>query len=159
MVNFRYQRYVDSYQARKLNCNSNSICFISTTVFLVFPQAILGVIDRNGVGSIGIDYQVNDTLDILVENQGHINFMLLNDPKGIIQNVTLHGVILTNWTIFPLRLDPDDVAMILNTSNVLGTPSDPSEPASFYVGSIPAMPDGKPPLDTFLYLKNWSKVS
>ncbi|CAB4021117.1 beta-galactosidase-like [Paramuricea clavata] len=83
--------------------------------------------------------------------------MLLNDPKGIIQNVTLHGVILTNWTIFPLSLDPDDVAMILNISNVLGTPSDPSEPVSFYVGSIPAMPDGKPPLDTFLYLKNWSK--
>lgn len=117
-----------------------------------------GVIDRNGVGSIGIDYQENDTLDILVENQGHTNFMLLNDPKGIIQNVTLHGVTLANWTIFPLSLDPDDIAVILNTTTVLDSNSDPSGSASFYVGSIPAMPDGKPPLDTFLYLKNWSKV-
>jgi hypothetical protein len=85
--------------------------------------------------------------------------MLLNDPKGIIQNVTLHGVILTNWTIFPLSLDPDDVAVILNTSEVFDSHSDPSGPASFYVGSIPSMPDEEPPLDTFLHLKNWSKVS
>ena len=117
-----------------------------------------GVIDRNGVGSIGIDYQENDILDILVENQGHTNFLLLNDPKGIIQNVTLHGIILANWTIFPLSFDPDDIAMILNISTVPDSPSDPFGPASFYVGNIPAMPDGKPPLDTFLYLKNWSKV-
>ena len=123
-----------------------------------FPQIKQGVIDRNGVGNIGIDYQENDTLDILVENQGHINFMLLNDPKGIIQNVTLNGVILANWTIFPLSFDPGDIAIILNTSKVLDSPSDASGAVSFYVGSIPAMPDGKPPLDTFLYLKNWSKV-
>lgn len=110
------------------------------------------------MGNIGIDYQENDTLNILVENQSHINFMLLNDPKGIIQNVTLNGVILANWTIFPLSFDPGDIAIILNTSKVLDSPSDSSGAVSFYVGSIPAMPDRKPPLDTFLYLKNWSKV-
>ena len=86
--------------------------------------------------------------------------MLLNDPKGIIQNITLHGVVLTNWTIFSLSLDPDDVAMILNdTTDVLSNPSDAYGAASFYVGNIPTMPEGKPPLDTFLYVKNWSKVS
>ena len=125
------------------------------TIFL--NQEKQGVIDRNGVGSIDINFNENDTLDILVENQGHINFMLLNDLKGIIQNVTLHRVILTNWTIFPLGLDPDDVTTILNTSEVLDSPLDPSGPASFYVGTIPAMPDGEPPLDTFLRLRNWFK--
>ncbi|XP_028397866.1 beta-galactosidase-like [Dendronephthya gigantea] len=125
------------------------------TIFL--NQEKQGVLDRNGLGSIGIEFKENDILDILVENQGHINFMLLNDPKGVIQNVTLHDAVLTNWTIFPLSLDPDDVAIILNKSDQVGSPSGPSEPASFYVGDIPAMPDGKAPLDTFLYLKNWSK--
>ena len=85
--------------------------------------------------------------------------MLLNDPKGIIQNVTLHGVTLTNWTIFPLSLDPDDITTILDTLEVQDSTLDPSGPASFYVGTIPAMPNGKPPLDTFLHLKNWFKVS
>ena len=127
--------------------------------YVWYLQEKQGVIDRNGLGSFGIEFEENDILDILVENQGHINFLLLNDPKGIIQNVTLRDVVLTNWTIFPLSLDSDDVAIIVNQSYNIGSPSSPSGPASFYVGDIPAMPEGGAPLDTFLYLKNWAKVS
>ena len=122
-------------------------------------QVKKGVPDRNGLGQIEIDYNENDTLDILVENEGHINFALLNDPKGIIQNVTLDTTVLADWNIFPLRLDADDVQKILDESETFDRSSDLLSLVSFYVGSIPEMPDGRPALDSFLYLKQWSKVS
>ncbi len=45
-------------------------------------------------------------LDILVEGMGHINFaQFIIDPKGITDRVTLNGMTLMNWEIFPLPMD------------------------------------------------------
>jgi beta-galactosidase len=44
-------------------------------------------------------------LDILVEGMGHINFaQYLIDRKGITDRVTLNGMTLMNWEIYPLPL-------------------------------------------------------
>lgn len=47
------------------------------------------------------------TLDILVENGGRINYgqEMLDNRKGILGSVTLHGKELTGWSMFPLPFD------------------------------------------------------
>ena len=97
---------------------------ITTDITSSLLQVKKGALDRNGLGQIEIDYNENDTLDILVENQGHINFALLNHLKGIIQNVTLDTTVLTDWNIFSLRLDADDVQKILDESETFDRSSD-----------------------------------
>ncbi|MBK8496608.1 MAG: beta-galactosidase [Chitinophagaceae bacterium] len=48
----------------------------------------------------------NPVLDILVEGMGHINFaQFMIDRKGITDRVTLNGMTLMNWEIFPLPMD------------------------------------------------------
>ncbi|MBS1610656.1 MAG: beta-galactosidase, partial [Bacteroidetes bacterium] len=50
-----------------------------------------------------VEYPV---LDILVEGMGHINFaQYMIDRKGITDRVTLNGMTLMDWQIFPLPLD------------------------------------------------------
>ena len=45
-------------------------------------------------------------LEILVEGMGHINFaQLMIDRKGITDRVTLNGMTLMHWEIFPLPMD------------------------------------------------------
>lgn len=45
-------------------------------------------------------------LEILVEGMGHINFaQYMIDRKGITDRVTLNGMTLMNWNIFPLPMD------------------------------------------------------
>ena len=48
----------------------------------------------------------NPVLEILVEGMGHINFaQYMIDRKGITDRVTLNGMTLMNWDIFPLPMD------------------------------------------------------
>lgn len=47
-------------------------------------------------------------LQILVENQGRINFNIANDFKGLLGDVKLDGAILLNWTITGYPLDRYD---------------------------------------------------
>ena len=53
----------------------------------------------------------NPVLDILVEGMGHINFaQYMIDRKGITDRVTLNGMTLMNWQIYPLPLDEKFIA-------------------------------------------------
>ncbi len=48
----------------------------------------------------------NPILDILVEGMGHINFaQFMIDRKGITDRVTLNGMTLMNWLVYPLPMD------------------------------------------------------
>lgn len=48
----------------------------------------------------------NPVLDILVEGMGHINFaQFMIDRKGITDRVTLNGMTLMNWLVYPLPMD------------------------------------------------------
>lgn len=53
------------------------------------------------------------TLDILVEGMGHINFaQFMIDRKGITDRVTLNGMTLMNWEIYPLPMNPEFVTAV-----------------------------------------------
>lgn len=102
-----------------------------------------------------IEVKEGATLDILVENMGRINYgPHLQDPKGILGNVTLNSVVLRNWTIYPLHLD-DFVGGKKSSLTKLNGKSSVQIP-SFYSGNIPPSPDGIP-MDTFLKLPGWFK--
>ena len=96
-------------------------------------------------------------LDILVENMGRLNKGIA-DPKGILGNVTLNGVILMNWQIYPINLDnlfsaafEFPIHSVKSRNDVFGM-SNNFAPSFFYreftVNSSH---------DTFLYLPGWSK--
>ncbi|MGH9408500.1 MAG: beta-galactosidase [Vicinamibacterales bacterium] len=77
------------------------------TVFL--DGTLVGTIDRR-LGETSIDLpqpsSAAPTLDILVEGMGHINFAsAMIDRKGITDRVTLSGMTLMNWKVYPLPLD------------------------------------------------------
>lgn len=98
-------------------------------------------------------------MDILVENMGRINYgPHLQDPKGILGNVTLGEVELMNWKMYPLDFDPVVAAAkpMYMYNNVDEYEADTQIP-SFYSGVIPPAPDGIP-RDTFLKLPGWFKV-
>ncbi len=59
----------------------------------------------------------NPVLDILIEGMGHINFaQYMIDRKGITDRVTLNGMTLMNWQIYPLPLDDKFIASIKQTA-------------------------------------------
>jgi beta-galactosidase len=59
------------------------------------------------------DVIINDpVLEILVEGMGHINFaQFMIDRKGITDRVTLNGMTLMNWEIFPIPMDYEFVKL------------------------------------------------
>lgn len=87
---------------------------------------------------------------------GRINYgSALQDPKGIVGSVTLDKMVLSDWSIYPLDLDPV-VMKAFVPSEFEG--EDNIQVPSFYTGTIPPSPDGTP-RDTFLNLPGWFKVS
>ena len=71
----------------------------------------------------------------------------LQDPKGIVGNVTLDKMVLSDWSIYPLDLDPVVKGSVPSEFEV----EDNIQIPSFYTGTIPPSPDGTP-RDTFLKL-------
>jgi beta-galactosidase len=64
------------------------------------------------------DVVVNDpVLEILVEGMGHINFaQFMIDRKGITDRVTLNGMTLMNWEMYPLPMDYEMMERGTNTT-------------------------------------------
>lgn len=130
-------------------------------VFLFFfwkvRQATL--IRVGGKTSAAIKVKAGATLDILVENMGRINYgPHLQDPKGILGDVTLNEVVLKNWMMYPLHLDLVVGVNYKKSSHATVNDDEASvQIPSFYTGNIPPAPDGIPK-DTFLNLPGWFKV-
>ena len=94
-------------------------------------------------------------LQMLVENQGRINFgHLLEDRKGILNGVLLNGTQLTGWVSSSVPLNSSFSASIFHALPPSG--SLPSA-AVFFKGSLPPFPKGVAVNDTFLLLKGWTK--
>lgn len=89
------------------------------------------------------------TLDILVENMGRINFgpYLLKNTKGIVEGVELNGRPVENWQMYSLPFDDPGKMILSKTANL----SD----------GIPAIKKGEFELketgDTYLDLSTWGK--
>lgn len=88
-------------------------------------------------------------LDILVEGMGRINYgPRLLDRKGITERVTLGGMTVMEWEVFPLPLD----AAYLGSLR-FGPPDPAAPPAKFYRGVFRLAATG----DTYLDMSGWSK--
>ena len=106
---------------------------------------LAGTLDRRlGQAHVAINLSAADnTLDILVENLGRINFgpHLRDDRKGITESVTLDGKELTGWEIYPLPMT--DLKSLQFSKSVTRTPA-------FYRGTFNLTRVG----DTFLDVRN-----
>ncbi|MGF2411046.1 glycoside hydrolase family 35 protein [Ferruginibacter sp.] len=89
------------------------------------------------------------TLDILVENMGRINFgpYLLKNTKGIVEGVELNGKTVENWQMFGLPFDAPGKIKLTATAKL--------------ADGIPAIKKGifnlKETGDTYLDLSTWGK--
>ena len=113
---------------------------------------LVGRIDRmRGQNSLEIPKGIGDgdaTLDILVDAMGRVNFGdRLIDRKGITERVTLAGVTLMSWDVFPI---PMDVAFLGALHFAAG---DTTSSPAFYRGTF----DLKSVGDTYLDMKGRTK--
>jgi beta-galactosidase len=112
----------------------------------------VGTIDRTKGELTGIDIPkaepANETLDLLVEGMGRINYgPRLVDRKGITDRVTLNNMTLMNWEVFPLPMDEDYLAR-------LGFSGRRAErPGNFFRGRFELQKLG----DTYLDMRGWAK--
>jgi beta-galactosidase len=90
----------------------------------------------------------NETLDILVEAMGRINFgPRLVDRKGITERVTLNNMTLMGWDVHPLPMDEDFMSRLkFGRRRAL-------RPANFFRGRF----DLGTPGDTYLDMSGWKK--
>ncbi|PFX18824.1 Beta-galactosidase [Stylophora pistillata] len=122
------------------------------TMFRSFDQASVKLVVRS-----------QPQLDILVENEGRINaFPKMVDPKGIFGNVTINGILIKNWQIYPINLGN---VVSKELSHISGEGHENVHPASssdafapaFFHGEIPLTSHGNDIHDTFLKVAGWSK--
>jgi beta-galactosidase len=111
----------------------------------------IGAIDRR-LGENGIDLPDTGTrlpvLDVLVEGMGHINFAQeLIDRKGITDRVTLAGMTLMNWQVYPLPLSEKWVAGLREG------PIESRRPGQFFKGTFVL----DKPADTYLDMTGYRK--
>jgi hypothetical protein len=110
----------------------------------------IGKLDRRaGEQSIALPRTQNakPVLTILVEAMGRLNFaQSMIDRKGITDRVTLGGMTLMNWRVYPLPLDDDFIAR-LPEGKV------DERPGIFFRGSF----DLSEPADTFFDLSGYRK--
>jgi len=89
-------------------------------------------------------------LEILVEGMGHINFaQFMIDRKGITDRVTLNGMTLMNWDIFPLSMDE---AFVRNAAKA-SAPVKKEKQGLFFKGDFELEATG----DTYFDMSGFSK--
>lgn len=134
------------------------------------------LVDGQLVGTISRESQIDrlpimaggSILQIFVENQGRINYAVMEDFKGILGNVMLNGHLLGNWTHtgYPLKYDQleelirecsEELSIEMIANSQTGRKILTGGPASFIgVFEIDA---GLAIHDTFLDPTGWGKVS
>ncbi|CAG5865523.1 unnamed protein product [Menidia menidia] len=117
-----------------------------------------GLLERDTVLVINVSGKQEDTLDILIENMGRVNFgSKINDYKGLLNNLILGKDVLRNWEIFPLDIDGAIARGWPHSDHqqtILPPWREPSAGPVFYMGTL--KPNGLT-CDTFLKLSEWIK--
>ncbi|KAF7665232.1 hypothetical protein LDENG_00148860 [Lucifuga dentata] len=117
-----------------------------------------GLLERDTVLVMNVTGQQGDTVDILVENMGRVNFgSKINDYKGILSNLILGKDVLSDWKIYPLDIDGAIAGGWPHTERQHAFPvlhKEPSAGPVFYMGTL--QPNGVA-WDTFLKLNEWTK--
>ena len=92
----------------------------------------------------------NPVLDILVEGMGHINFaQYIIDRKGITDRVTLNGMTLMNWQIYPMSMSESFIGKL----KPLAFDKNDNSKGLFFKGDFNLEKTG----DTYFDLSNYSK--
>ncbi|MDN5286767.1 MAG: beta-galactosidase [Mucilaginibacter sp.] len=90
----------------------------------------------------------NPVLDILVEGMGHINFaQYMIDRKGITDRVTLNGMTLMDWQIYPLPMTEDFIKTLKPVQ------AENEGKGTFFKGTFDLQKTG----DTYIDLSKYSK--
>ncbi len=98
----------------------------------------------------GENVDPNPTLDILVEGMGHINYgQYIIDRKGITDRVTLNGMTLMNWEIFPIPMD----AAFASKATAKENDNASNRPGKFFKGEFDLARTG----ETYFDLSTYSK--
>lgn len=112
----------------------------------------VGTLDRTKGEAAALDLPkaqpANETLDILVEAMGRINYgPRLLDRKGITERVTLNATTLMGWDVHPLPMDGDYLRLLRYSRR-------PAErPGNFFRGAFDLGTVG----DTYLDMSGWRK--
>ncbi|KAG8193654.1 hypothetical protein JTE90_024017 [Oedothorax gibbosus] len=122
--------------------------------YVYVNQVLQGILSREQkVESIPINILQNETITIIVENQGRVCFGSgINDRKGIFQNVTLCSKTLVNWTMTPINSLPESMSKLRALKHQ--STNDPSLVPAIFYGSFKSKGTI---LDTFLSLEGWHK--
>ena len=123
--------------------------------YVFVDNSFVGVLGRSEkISSMPIQIASNQTLQILVESQGRINFGpdMDADQKGIISSVTLNGHALDGWKMNGLPLSS-------LTRNKLVFQDSPLElrKSGFWVGTFKTPCEDISANDTFLSTPGWGK--
>lgn len=74
--------------------------------YVYVNRQFVGILSReNKIYSLPISLTMGSELQIVVENEGRINYGLANDFKGILGNVYYDSLVLLNWTMTGYPLD------------------------------------------------------
>ncbi|XP_047457336.1 beta-galactosidase-1-like protein [Mugil cephalus] len=118
----------------------------------------LGLLERDTALVMNVTGRQGDTVDILVENMGRVNFgSKINDYKGLLSNLILGKDVLTGWKIYPLDIDGAIAGGWPHSGSkksVLAPWRDSPAGPAFYMGTL--QPNGLS-WDTFLKLSEWTK--
>ncbi|XP_053296555.1 beta-galactosidase-1-like protein [Pleuronectes platessa] len=116
-----------------------------------------GLLERDTVLVMNITGHQGETVDILVENMGRVNFgSKINDYKGLLSNLILGKDVLTDWMIYSLDID-GAISGGWPHSDKQSFPDRQREPSAgpaFYMGTL--QPNGLA-WDTFIKLSGWTK--
>ncbi|XP_041857852.1 beta-galactosidase-1-like protein [Melanotaenia boesemani] len=117
-----------------------------------------GLLERDTALVMNVTGKQGDTMDILIENMGRVNFgSKINDYKGLLSNLILGKDVLTNWNIYPLDIDGAIARGWPHSGNRRSVPASRRErlagPA-FYMGTLQSNGIA---WDTFLKLNEWTK--
>lgn len=113
-----------------------------------------GTLERITNPEITVSYKSGETLDILVENQGHINYGSgMYDPKGILGNVTLNNALLSDWSMFPIDINKLLTVIKRGCHDHKKQKTPAVNIPSFYYSEVTL----EPTKDTFLDPVGWSK--
>jgi len=116
---------------------------------VTFNDRTIGEVDQGVKQSIELPKGRNEQVEILVEGMGRINYgQYLIDRKGITDRVTLNGMTLMQWKVYPLPLDPAYIASIKWTNDLKC-----SRPGMFFKATFVVDETG----DTYLDMSAWKK--
>ncbi|XP_005883520.1 PREDICTED: beta-galactosidase-1-like protein isoform X1 [Myotis brandtii] len=127
---------------------------IHDRAYVMVDGVFQGVLERNTKHKLFLTGKMGAKLDVLLENMGRLSFgSNYSDFKGLLQAPILGQTILTQWLMFPLKVDKlvkwSFPLQLLKNSH----PQTPSGPI-FYSTTFPILDSVR---DTFLFLPGWTK--